>query len=147
MVPPVVELLATQADTFLSLGPTTTPEIQLTRRDDEVWTDYDVILGEGKRFSLERKGDHHFFCSGSGFAQIFILQTLTSRMLLLSHYVKMAEHPRRRRLYTSLQRNFSWPNMSINCNAVARNCISGVRSRINLQKSQKKCLHSPLQYR
>ena len=56
------------------------------------------------------------------FVQVVIPQSLRDRFLGLSHYDKLAGHPRGRKLYETLGICLYWPAMALDCYAVTKNC-------------------------
>lgn len=65
-----------------------------------------------------------------GFEQIVIPQSLVSHVLHLSDHAKMGNHPDGWRHYQSI----FWPNMSVDCYATARPCVSYAKDRVALQQ-------------
>ncbi|CDF36419.1 unnamed protein product [Chondrus crispus] len=71
------------------------------------------------------------------FVQVVIPQSLTDRVLGVSHYAKLAGHSGGRKLYKTLRRYFYWPTLALDCYAVAKNCAACARERVKLRKNTK----------
>lgn len=66
--------------------------------------------------------------------QIVLPNTLRQRVLLLSHYPRMAGHPGGSRMYQTLRRTFYWPSMGLDVYNTVRQCVSCAKERISLRK-------------
>lgn len=124
LVVDVDHLLVAATAPATSLVLTTLDEQQLKKYRNEISCSICSYLGGGERFTFALNDHSVLFLSTNRFGQILLLQSLVACVLRLSHDAEMAGHTGERRLYQFLQRSFFWPNMSLDCYAVAQICIS-----------------------
>ena len=99
----------------------------------------EMDAGKVRTFTTEEKGFEGTLCrTAAEFVQVVIPQSLRDRVLGVSHYAKLAGHPRGRKLNKTLRRHFYWPTMALDCYAVAKNCAACARERVKLRKNTKK---------
>lgn len=70
--------------------------------------------------------------------QVVVSNSLQSKILQLSHFLRLSGHPSGRTLYLTLRNDFYWPVMAIDCYAMERFCTECPKIRFQFRKSSKK---------
>lgn len=118
-----------------SLKLITLEEIPLLQNHDEFCCRIQARFGEGVWIPFELTKDNVLFWPVDRFALVIVLHSFVSGVVNLIHHAKMAVHPGGRRFYQFLGKWFSWPEMSVNCNAIAINCDSWTKNSVTLRRN------------
>lgn len=129
--------LSLTIDSSLSFVSIALDEIRLPQDTDGFCRTIGARLGKGERVLFVLSGDIIFFCSVDGIEQVVEPQSLIPHVLQLSRHAKMPEQQGGRSLYQSLLPIFCWPNMSVDCYAIVRSCVSFAKNMVTLQRNSK----------
>ena len=99
-------LIASERDDSDLLLPITAEELIRAQAQDELCRKIRQKLNEGKEIPFAEDDVGYLTRTVASFPQIVITATLRPRVLHIQHYSKLSAHPGKRKLYTSLRRDF-----------------------------------------
>ena len=67
--------------------------------------------------------------------QIVLPANLTTRVLKLAHYSKLARHPGQTRMYNYVKKTYYWPHMAADIYATVRSCSTCAKNRLKLRRA------------
>lgn len=107
-------------------------------------------INGGEQLPLAANNQGYLVRTVKSTPQIVVPHTLQRRVLRLSHHSKLGGHPGGRKLYPTLRRDFYWPEMSLDCYALLRECVPCARNQVRLRKHAKQLqlflAQAPLEY-
>ena len=93
-----------------------------------------LTLGPSKLYQINDKGILVRISPRDFSTQIVLPKDLRQRVLHIAHHSLSAGHPGGTRMFTTLRKQFYWPNMALDCFHTVRHCIPCAKRRVNLRK-------------